>query len=192
MGDGLRDIFDPRLQAEPAMSLLAVTGPEARSIGGTPILRGIDLCGRAGRDPRHHRRIRLRQVDDRAVDHAAAAGGRACQRPRSRSTASSCSPKSEREMCAIRGKDIGMVFQEPMTALDPLKTIGDQVAETVLTHTQTSRARSARRGRPRHARPRRPAGATGFRSTAIPHELSRRPAPARRHRHGHRAAGRGC
>ncbi|HTJ56669.1 MAG TPA: dipeptide ABC transporter ATP-binding protein [Devosiaceae bacterium] len=51
--------------------------------------------------------------------------------------------KSEREMCGIRGKDIGMVFQEPMTALDPLKTIGEQVAETVLTHTKASRAVAA-------------------------------------------------
>jgi peptide/nickel transport system ATP-binding protein len=42
--------------------------------------------------------------------------------------------KSEREMCAVRGRDIGMVFQEPMTALDPLKTIGAQVAETILVH----------------------------------------------------------
>jgi len=42
--------------------------------------------------------------------------------------------KSERDMCAVRGKNIGMVFQEPMTALDPLKTIGDQVAETIWTH----------------------------------------------------------
>jgi peptide/nickel transport system ATP-binding protein len=42
--------------------------------------------------------------------------------------------KSERELCAIRGKDIGMVFQESLTALDPLKTIGAQVAETMLAH----------------------------------------------------------
>ena len=47
--------------------------------------------------------------------------------------------KSEHEMNAIRGRDVGMVFQEPMTALDPLKTIGAQVAETILTHTQVSR-----------------------------------------------------
>jgi peptide/nickel transport system ATP-binding protein len=52
--------------------------------------------------------------------------------------------KSERELCAIRGRDIGMVFQEPMTALDPLKTIGEQVSETVLTHTRTSRAEAAK------------------------------------------------
>ena len=42
---------------------------------------------------------------------------------------------SEREMCAIRGRDMGMVFQEPMTALNPLRTIGSQVAETIAVHT---------------------------------------------------------
>ena len=39
--------------------------------------------------------------------------------------------QSERTLNAIRGRDIGMVFQEPMTALNPLMTIGDQVAETL-------------------------------------------------------------
>ena len=48
--------------------------------------------------------------------------------------------KSERDMCAVRGRDVGMVFQEPMTALDPLKTIGEQVAETIRVHTGRSRA----------------------------------------------------
>jgi peptide/nickel transport system ATP-binding protein len=41
---------------------------------------------------------------------------------------------SEPEMCALRGQDIGMVFQEPMTALNPVQTIGAQVAETILIH----------------------------------------------------------
>ena len=40
-------------------------------------------------------------------------------------------PLPERALCRIRGRRIGMVFQEPMTALNPLMTIGDQVAETV-------------------------------------------------------------
>jgi len=44
---------------------------------------------------------------------------------------------SEREMCALRGQGIGMVFQEPMTALNPLQTIGQQVAETITIHTNT-------------------------------------------------------
>jgi len=46
---------------------------------------------------------------------------------------------SEKQMCAVRGFDIGMIFQEPMTALNPVKTIGDQVAETVLVHKKVSR-----------------------------------------------------
>ncbi|MEO4044303.1 dipeptide ABC transporter ATP-binding protein [Hoeflea sp. CAU 1731] len=46
---------------------------------------------------------------------------------------------SERDMCGIRGNDIGMVFQEPMTALNPVQTIGDQVAETILIHTGASK-----------------------------------------------------
>jgi peptide/nickel transport system ATP-binding protein len=52
--------------------------------------------------------------------------------------------RPETEMCEIRGKDIGMVFQEPMTALNPVKTIGDQVAETVRIHTGASRTDAMR------------------------------------------------
>jgi peptide/nickel transport system ATP-binding protein len=47
--------------------------------------------------------------------------------------------KSEREMCDVRGDEIGMVFQEPMTALNPVQTIGQQVAETVAVHQRTGR-----------------------------------------------------
>ncbi|MEP4035262.1 dipeptide ABC transporter ATP-binding protein [Pseudophaeobacter sp.] len=42
--------------------------------------------------------------------------------------------QSETQMCGLRGQSIGMVFQEPMTALNPVKTIGDQVMETILIH----------------------------------------------------------
>ncbi len=48
--------------------------------------------------------------------------------------------QSEAELCDIRGRDIGMVFQEPMTALNPVRTIGDQVAETIRVHTNASRS----------------------------------------------------
>jgi microcin C transport system ATP-binding protein len=41
---------------------------------------------------------------------------------------------SEREMRGVRGRDIGMIFQEPMTALDPLYTVGDQVGEVLELH----------------------------------------------------------
>jgi peptide/nickel transport system ATP-binding protein len=42
--------------------------------------------------------------------------------------------KSEREMQHVRGARIAMIFQEPMTALNPVMRVGDQVAEAVLAH----------------------------------------------------------
>ena len=45
----------------------------------------------------------------------------------------------EAEMQKIRGKSIGMVFQEPMTSLNPVLTIGDQIGETVMLHEQVDR-----------------------------------------------------
>jgi len=41
---------------------------------------------------------------------------------------------SEKEMQKIRGNKIGMIFQEPMTALNPVLRIGDQIAETIQIH----------------------------------------------------------
>jgi peptide/nickel transport system ATP-binding protein len=46
---------------------------------------------------------------------------------------------SERAMTRLRGSLISMVFQEPMTALDPLYTVGDQIVETVRRHEGLSR-----------------------------------------------------
>ncbi len=49
---------------------------------------------------------------------------------------------SNSEIRAVRGNEIGMIFQEPMTSLNPVKTIGDQIAEAVALH-QRKNAREA-------------------------------------------------
>jgi len=38
------------------------------------------------------------------------------------------------QLCSIRGKKMAMIFQEPMTALNPVFTIGDQISEAITTH----------------------------------------------------------
>ncbi|HET7526941.1 MAG TPA: dipeptide ABC transporter ATP-binding protein [Burkholderiaceae bacterium] len=78
--------------------------------------------------------------------------------------------KSERAMRGIRGARIGMIFQEPMTALNPLYTVGNQIGEVLELHQamrpNAARARAiellARTGIPDPAR----------RIDAYPHELS--------------------
>jgi oligopeptide/dipeptide ABC transporter ATP-binding protein len=46
----------------------------------------------------------------------------------------------ERDMRAIRGAEIGFIFQEPMTALNPVFTIGDQIGEALLVHDKATRS----------------------------------------------------
>ena len=77
---------------------------------------------------------------------------------------------AEAEMQTVRGKQIGMVFQEPMTSLNPVHTVGAQVAEVVERHDGLDRARAqayavemlALVGIPE----------PGRRATNYPHELS--------------------
>ncbi|HVX83164.1 MAG TPA: dipeptide ABC transporter ATP-binding protein [Devosiaceae bacterium] len=119
------------------MTLLAIRDLRL-SIGPTPILRDIDLTVEAGEivgiigesgSGKSMTALSVMQL----LPEGAVTGGSVTL------DGVELLQKPEREMCAIRGKDVGMVFQEPMTALNPLKTIGDQVAETVLTHTDTRR-----------------------------------------------------
>jgi peptide/nickel transport system ATP-binding protein len=49
------------------------------------------------------------------------------------------------EMRKVRGKRIGMIFQDPLTSLNPLYRIGDQITETIRTHTSLSEAAARRR-----------------------------------------------
>jgi len=53
--------------------------------------------------------------------------------------------KSARDMRQVRGKKISMIFQDPMTALNPVKTVGDQISEVVLLHNHCSKAEALKR-----------------------------------------------
>lgn len=53
--------------------------------------------------------------------------------------------KSEREMRQIRGNKVAMIFQEPMTSLNPVFTCGDQIMETVILHQKVSHQEAHRR-----------------------------------------------
>ncbi|MCZ4274154.1 ABC transporter ATP-binding protein [Maritalea porphyrae] len=53
--------------------------------------------------------------------------------------------KSERELEQLRGNRIAMIFQEPMTSLNPVFTVGDQIAEVVLLHRQSDKTAANKR-----------------------------------------------
>ena len=120
------------------MSLLTVSNLSLR-IGDTPILHDIDLSVDAGQvlgiigesgSGKSMTALSIMQLAPAGTQFGGSIvldGQELIGRP-------------ERDMCAIRGRDVGMVFQEPMTALNPLMTIGDQVVETVLVHRRIARA----------------------------------------------------
>ena len=76
--------------------------------------------------------------------------------------------KSEAGWCAMRGNDIAMIFQEPMTALNPVQTIGAQVVETLTIHGATDRRAALKIARDRLDR----VGLSHIGLDAYPHELS--------------------
>jgi len=127
------------------MSLLEIENLSL-AIGDTPILKGIELSvapgevmglvGESG-SGKSMTALTLMQL----LPHAARATGRVTF------DGIDILAASEDQMCALRGDDIGMVFQEPMTALNPVKTIGEQVAEGIRWHTKASRTEAEDRAR---------------------------------------------
>jgi len=78
--------------------------------------------------------------------------------------------KSERQMRGIRGADIAMIFQEPMTALNPLYPVGSQIVEAIELHEGVSRHEAEKRAVALLSRTGIPDAARKFHS--FPHQLS--------------------
>jgi peptide/nickel transport system ATP-binding protein len=119
------------------VSLLDVSGLDL-AIRGAPILRGVamalgpgEVLGVIGESGSGKSLTALAVMG--LLPHGAEARGSI------RLDGAELLERSEAEMCGLRGHDMGMIFQEPMTALNPLRTIGDQVAETVLVHARATR-----------------------------------------------------
>jgi peptide/nickel transport system ATP-binding protein len=79
--------------------------------------------------------------------------------------------QSEPALCAMRGNEVGMVFQEPMTALNPVQTIGAQVAETIRIHDRST-TRTAAEARAADTLTRVGLPQDRFPLSRYPHELS--------------------
>ncbi|MBS0342036.1 MAG: ABC transporter ATP-binding protein [Proteobacteria bacterium] len=147
------------------------------AFGGKAVVHGVDfelaageklaLVGESGSGKTVTALSLLRLLPDARVDGAALfspAAGQGGQAPRDLLTL------SERQLRGVRGKEVAMIFQEPMTALNPLFPVGDQIAEVLELHEALSPAAAheaaiqllAETGIPD---PRR-------RATAFPHQLS--------------------
>lgn len=127
------------------MSLLHIENLRI-SVGTKPILRGIDLCVKAGEvmglvGESGSGKSMTALAAMKLLPHGMSASGRITF------DGIDILNAPESAMNRLRGDDMAMVFQEPMTALNPLKTIGEQVAEGIRWHTSANRADADRQAR---------------------------------------------
>lgn len=128
----------------PAQPLLAIEGLSVQLHDAVQHKRHQHTRARFKPDParrrntRAHWRIRQRQNAGHACRYGAAPSCCHCAWRRFRGQ--QLLGASEQQLCALRGNSISMVFQEPMTALNPLQRVGDQVAEPLRLHQGLSKA----------------------------------------------------
>ena len=76
--------------------------------------------------------------------------------------------KSNKEMRKIRGKDLAMIFQDPMTSLNPVMTVGDQITEVIQLHEKISKTEAQKKA----CAMLKLVGITGERYGEYPHQFS--------------------
>ena len=182
MTDALRDALDPeaaglgvsahgaprhsgaRCSADPGATCRRASIPRvgSRDRRRSSRARSTRRQGRQLRHPREHdgragRRIGLGQERDRDVDPQPAARQRRAQRRASRTRAATCCARRCAELQALRGNEIACVFQDPMSSLNPVFSVGQQLAEPLQqaprpgARAQAIDARRGAAGRGRHA-----------------------------------------
>ena len=106
---------------------------------------GVSFSIRHGETLGHRRRVRLREEHHGALGHAPHRAARPDRRGPIRFGGRDLLTLSDEEMRDIRGNAISMIFQEPMTSLNPVYTCGDQIAEAVSLHEGIPRREAAER-----------------------------------------------
>ena len=185
LGDGMRDALDPRMAKTGMTPLLQVENLQTHF--GTPdgVVRAVEglsfhidagetlaIVGESGcgKSVTSMSILRLIQTPPGKMAGAIRFNGRDLLK------------LSEPEMRKLRGGDISMIFQEPMTSLNPVLTIGRQIGETVRLHEGMNAKQAEARGG-RHVDAGRHTGA-GSPGTRISAPTVGRHAPARNDRHG--------
>ena len=75
---------------------------------------------------------------------------------------------SEKEMESIRGQEVSMIFQDPMTSLNPVLTVGEQIAEVILLHEKTDKKTAMDKAKEMLEM----VGIPGDRASEYPHQFS--------------------
>ena len=164
LGDGLRDLLDPRIAAGARMISIENL---CVAVDDTPILNAVDLEITPGRilglvgESGSGKSMTSLALMGLLPENFSATGAILLN-------GKNLLEASEAEMCGLRGNAMGMIFQEPMTALNPVQTIGDQVAETLTIHGAASRAEARVIAREKLDR----VGLSHIGLGAFPHELS--------------------
>jgi len=123
-----------------ALAILGLLGPAAR-VAGQVLWRGgggVSEAGEGSRFPTH-------SAKGREMDGAPSAGGESYGRNPDNFGAIDLLLQLPKVLRRLRGREIAMIFQEPMTALNPVMTIGRQVAESFEAHAPSWTGREAKR-----------------------------------------------